>query len=244
MNWSKAKTILIAALIITDIFLIVTYMDFGFDDEEFSDYEALSGFLAQKNIFVAENTIPERSKDMPVLFVQSDNLDYDWFVKTVSESYSQRIENGEDEDYAQITGQLLKEAGPAYDTAVFERVERSGGYARAIYKNAIDGVAVEKSHIAFVFVDGDLCDFECDWLAAVNFHNRKQRTISAAQALLLFMAQLDEAEAVYIDGIEMIYWLDEESLDSETAVSADTALPTWKIAYNGGKVSYIDGYEH
>jgi len=156
MNWSKAKTILIIALLVTDLFLIFTYGKFGFGSDEFRDYKALSEFLAQKNIFVDAGIIPKEHKDMAVQFVQKEG----------------------------------------------------------------------------------------DELKAIGFHDKKQKTISAAQGLLLFMTQNEKEEAVYIESINMVYWLDESNLNTETAVSADTAFPVWKIVYNGGEVSYIDAFEH
>jgi len=156
MNWSKAKTILIIALLITDLFLVFTYGEFGAESEEFRDYKALSEFLAQKNIFVDAAIIPKEHKDMAVQFVQ-------------------------------------KEGGE---------------------------------------------------LKAIGFHDKKQKTISAASGLLLFMTQNETEKEIHIESIDMVYWLDESNLDTETAVSIDTAFPAWKIVYNGGEVTYIDAYEH
>ena len=244
MNWSKAKTILIAALIITDIFLILTYVDFGFKDDEFNDNEALAEFLAQKNIYVSAEAIPERHKDMPVLYVQNEDDNCPEMTSALSAGDFPKVSENKDEEYIRIADSFIKAAGPKYDTAVFERIESSGAATSVIYKNVIDGVAIEKSRIVCFFKDGVLEDFECEWLGAVSFHSKKQNTISASQALLLFMAQNEEKKDIYINGIEMIYWLDEGSLDTETAISADTAFPTWKITYNDGETSYIDGYAH
>ena len=188
MNWSKAKTILIAALIITDLILILTYGNFSFKDEEFKDHEALAEFLAQKSIYVEAGVIPALHKDMPVLYVQKEGLS-------------------------------------------------CGGRHEIYLKN-------NQPVVVCVFEDGSVKEDACEWLKPVSFHNKKQKTISAAQGLLLFLAQNPEKKDVYIDKIEMVYWLDESGLDDEAAVSVDTALPVWKIVYNGGEVSYIDAYEH
>ena len=156
MNWSKAKTILIAALLITDLFLIFTYGSFGFGGGEFKDYKALSEFLAQKNIYVDADIIPKEHKDMAVQFVQ-------------------------------------KEGGE---------------------------------------------------LKVIGYHDKKQKTISAAQGLLLFMAGSEKGKDYHIESIDIAYWLDESSINTESAVSVDTAFPAWKIVYNGGEVSYIDAFDH
>jgi regulatory protein YycI of two-component signal transduction system YycFG len=173
MDWSKAKTILILALIFTDLLLIATYGEFDFKSGSFNDSRALSEFLAQKNIYVDEDLIPLKHRAMPVLYVSGKG-------------------NGD-----------------------------AGGREFAISGESADG------------------DY------TLRFHNRKQETISAPQALLMFMAQTREYEHgdIYIDSIEMVYWLD-EIISVENPVLEDTALPVWKIVYNGGAAAYIDAYAH
>jgi len=70
MDWARAKTILIIALVMTIVFLVVAYGNFGQRTESFSDYEALSEFLAQKNIHIDAEIIPREESDMPTFFVQ------------------------------------------------------------------------------------------------------------------------------------------------------------------------------
>ena len=69
MNWSRAKTILIAALIITNVFLIVTYGDFGPEAGGFRDYEGLSYFLAERNIYVDAKMIPDSAALALMIFM-------------------------------------------------------------------------------------------------------------------------------------------------------------------------------
>jgi len=210
MNWPRAKTILIIALIITNVFLVITYGDFNFRADEFRDHKALSEFLAQKNIFVDAEIIPKENRDMPVLFVQKLEIDREQINRALS---SQGV---------------------------------SAEQAKVIFKSVIDGMAIEKSHITLFFEDGIPVYIECEWLEALNVHNRKQPTISAAQALLLFLAQIEQTRTILITGIEMIYWLDETIMDIETAGSVDTAFPTWKITYKEAsydRVMYIHAYK-
>ena len=56
------------------------------------------------------------------------------------------------------------------------------------------------------------------------------------------MMQREGQEEMYISHMEMVYWLDTETVTGETPLS-DTAFPAWKIVYNGGSVSYIKAYE-
>ncbi|MCL1808336.1 MAG: hypothetical protein FWG42_01045 [Clostridiales bacterium] len=257
MNWSRAKTILIIALLVTDVFLILTYGNFGLAKPgEFKDYKALAEFLSQKGIYVDAGLIPRQSKDMPVLDVQHEEVD-PMAVEGLL-FFSQRLwATGSDSEgeYRRIAELFIKELldeDPAIrdikKNAVFESLERDGDCVRVIYKNAVNGTTIDKSHVTFVFKDKEMSGVDCQWLSAVNFHSKKQKTISAAQALMAFMTQALEGELGAVDGgiqvssIEMVYWLDESSIDVGTAVLADTAFPAWKIVYDGNEAAYIDAY--
>ena len=243
MDWARAKTILIIALLITDLLLIFTYGGFNFKAESFKDSRALSEFLAQKDIYVDEKQIPLKHSNMPVLYLHSEE-------PGDAESRITEALKGPDfvmtgEDYKKTADAFLKAAGLDYDTATFEGIETSGEYTKVVYKNIFHNVKVEKSYIICTFKDGVLVDCDHYWLKAERFHNKKQETISAASALLLFMSEArDEGHKdIQIDSIEMVYWLD-ESVSVGTPVLEDTALPAWKISYNGGYAAYIDAYEH
>jgi len=278
MNWSRAKTILIAALIITNAFLLVTYGDFNFNSDEFRDHKALSEFLAQKNIFVDAEIIPKENRDMPVLFVQNLEIDHDKINSALQSIAFEPPPPGEreDADYIAAADLCIYLLGLHEDAAVFKdiaenavisRVERNDAglgivmpsattplgedeagivQTKVIYKNVIDGMAIERSHITLFFEEGVPVYIGCEWLEALHFHNRRQPTISAAQALLLFLAQIEETKTIYINSIEMIYWLDETIIAIETAGSVDTAFPAWKITYNEvsrAGVVYIHAYQ-
>ena len=247
MDWSKAKTILIIALVITDLLLIITYSGFSFKSDSFNDSKALSDFLAQKNIFVDEKLIPAKHSDMPVLYVHSEETDGGEIniAEALKGLFFITGGAGSDEEYKKIADGFLKAAGLDYSTAVFDRAERGEGYVWVKYKNVIQNITIEKSYIICTFKDGVLVDCDFFWLRVLKFQSSKQETISASQALLLFMTQVrnDVQNDIYVDSIEMVYWLD-ETVNVETPVLEDTAFPAWKIVYNGGLTKYIDAYEH
>jgi len=242
MNWSKAKTILIIAFIITDIFLIIVYFKPAIESETFNDNEALAKFLAQKNIYVDADRLPKARGDVPVLFVHNENADCEE-MKSLLKEQRWRADGNEDEDYKKAAGAFIKETGLRYNTASFSGIDRTGEYVRAAYKNVVNNLKVEKSYVTCIFKDSVLIEVDCDWLKVIRIHDKPQKTISAAQALLLFMAQNIDSGSIYIDDIEMVYWLD-ESVQIDVPVSEDTAFPVWKITYNGGDFNYIDAFEH
>jgi len=244
MNWSKAKTILIIAFVITDIFLLFVYFKPGIAAEEFGDNRALSAFLAQRGIYVDEKAIPRGQNDLPVLYVHNEDRNCMAINALLSRGKdARRAEGDKDEDYKKTADALIKEAGDAFNTAMFNGVERDGEYVKVFYKNVVNNIAIETSYVICIFKGGIIVDYECDWIEIVRSHENPQKTISAAQALLLFMAQTDGSESIFIDSIEMVYWLD-ATVQIDMPVSEDTALPVWKITYNGGDFEHIDAFEH
>jgi len=242
MNWSKAKTILIIALIITNGFLILTYGNFGAKSESFRDTAALSEFLAEKSIYVDAGAIPLQNRDMPVLYVYNEAGNCE-ALSLISSGSERRAGGTGDEDYKRAADSFIREFGQKYGTAVFYGLTREGDSVRVVYGNAVHDVTIEESYLICVFKNGVLTDVECDWLEVVSVPGKPQETVSASQSLLLFMAQAEIGAGIYIDGIEMVYWLD-RSVELGAPVSEDTALPVWKITFNGGDFSYIDAFVH
>lgn len=247
MDWSRAKTILIIALLITDLLLILSYGRYDFRAGGFKDVAALSEFLAQKNIYVDYDLIPMKHSNMPVLYLHREEPgDAEIRIKETLQAPGFVVADVDaSEDYKDAAASFLKAAGLDYDTVTFEKIEFNKRRVNVIYKNVFRNYTVEKSYIICTFTDGVLTECEHYWLKAARFHNKKQETISAAAALMLFMPRArDEGQLdIFIDSIEMVYWLD-ESVSVGAPVLEDTALPVWKISYNGGSAAYIDAYVH
>ena len=237
MNWSKAKTILIIALIITDVFLLLMYGKSSFTSKEFSDNEALAELLGRNGIHINADAIPKKHYDLPVLYVQNAGAG----EKDVSGENNVRVSGDNNTDYKKASDAFIKAAGSDYKTAVFHGIERENGCVTAIYKNAANNTAIENNRIALVFRNGVLEGFSYKWLTVTGAHNKPQKTISAAQALLLFMALDGRETDIHVDRMEMVYWLD-ESVQIDMPVFEDTAFPMWKISYNNGGYDYIDAY--
>ena len=179
MDWSKAKTILIAAFLITDLILVALLVFPAARAEagqEPADDAVLLAVLARNNVFL-ETEIPQGRGEMPVLYVQPEDSDT--------------------EKMRELLGRR------ELDAAELEQ----GGFR------------------------------------GEDFSKKKQRTLSARDALLVFMHTENDRvdESRIIEEIKMVYWLGESEGDG--AVIADTAIPAWKIVYNGGKTAHINAYE-
>lgn len=242
MNWSKAKTILITAFIITNIFLVYMFTSPGTTSEGFSDNRSLSEFLSQRNIFIAPEIIPLGREDMPVLFVHATGA-YCAARDLLKREERWQAAGEDDYEYQAVAEAFIKEAGNVFSTAEFSEIRRENDYVKVVFINKASNIKIETSFIICIFKDKYLVDIDCDWLEVIRFHDNPHRTISAAEVLLIFMARKEREGNTNIESMEIIYWLD-ESVHYDMPVSEDTALPVWKITYNGGEYEYIDAFEH
>ena len=241
MDWSKAKTILIIALLFTNIFLLVTY---GFNDDGRSDVpdeDTLLEVLEAHDIYL-ETSVPRTHGDMPVLSIAYADIDDEELELAISQADAVSAENATEATYKKAADRLIEKLGLASDAVSLESVEISGDTAVVSYGCAADEVSVDGCYMRCTFEKGKITDFEFSRIKPGSLSKSKLETVSAAVALMTFMNEKDDDEKVYIQDIEMVYWIDEESSPVQEAVT-DVAFPFWKISYNDGKVKHIEAYE-
>jgi|GEM_PF-1208938 len=262
MDWSKAKTILIIALLLTNVFLVLTYGDFGKKESSGTfDQQTLILLLSDRGVELATD-IPEKPKAMQLLSVA---------VIHVPEEEIQALRAGEgSSELFDITGMLDDEAfgdikttyvmeayvdrarnfitalGLMSDSVVFDSVSTESpdsGEVVVRFETMADDFKVEESYMECIFSQGRLVDFESNWLNPAGYSRKKVAVMDPAVALLSLVSDGDvekaEAGVVRVDSIELIYWLDSQTADIEQAVK-DTAFPTWRITYNGDSVKYFN----
>jgi hypothetical protein len=110
------------------------------------------------------------------------------------------------------------------------------------YKNRYKGIEIGDSFVACEFVKGKLENVTRHGLNPVGQSKKNLNVISPAEALLIFMSEKETEERIFVEHIELVFWVNNSSFDGETLIS-DTAFPTWEITYNGGKKQYIEAYE-
>jgi len=243
MDWPKAKTILIIAFLITDLFLIFSYVLPKYITQEHTDNQTFIDVLARKNIYI-ETEIPQKHSNMPVLYVKHEICDEEKINGLLDAQKPLPDDTDTDEMYQKAAETFIKNTGLMYDTLLFNKVERAGGNIIVSFKNQVNDILVEKSDLACTFRDRLLIGFECNWLYVTEFNDKKQSTISAVEALLMFMDEIafdNTDKKITIEELKMVYWLEESSIDVNAVT--DTAIPAWKIVYNGGETKYINAYE-
>jgi len=221
MDWTKAKTILIIALIITDIFLIATYGG-KHNTEESGNEEALAAVLKSSNIYVDAEKIPKKHRS-----------------KSEDESDKAYIEAaGDFISYLGMNSEYISDAQIVRKPA--DR-ENGGETVKVVFGCEVDKLKLDGSFMVCTFTGGEIVGFDSYWLEPGEFSAKKQETISAAAALISYMAEKEGTEEVRISDIELVYWVNSASYDSMEAVT-DTALPTWRITFENGESVYIEAF--
>lgn len=242
MDWTKAKTILIIALLVTNIFLFVTYTMSNADNGP-SEEELLSetiALLEEKKIYVKGN-LPNVHQKMPVLMVEYDRLDPDFLRGKLSEQTPLDGERESREGILKTTEAFLKNCGIWSPNVVLNKVDQQESKTYIHYRNEYEGILVEDSYIICTVENGIITEIDRFWLKPTGFGQAKKATISASAALINLMRSKDERDAILVEDMELVYWLNPSDYEGETAIS-DTALPAWKITYNGGQIRHIPAY--
>lgn len=243
MDWTKAKSILIVALIVTNLVLVGAYyfQNHSLDNNEDEMQAVTVKLLEDKNIFLQTN-IPQNHARMPKLTVQFDTMKQDVIDEQLANQTVLSEKDQTDEKLIAKTSEFIINCGLMTDNVTFDNIERANNEIKVTYKNYIDGIAIEDSYIICTLKDGKITDFKRYWLNPIEVSDIKKGVIPAVAALIKFMSENTEAEKVYVEKISMVYWLDSESFDAESPVT-DTAFPAWKITYNHGKVKHILAWE-
>jgi len=244
MDWTKAKNILIAALIITNLVLIATYafQKNLFNSSEKQVMNETVELLKEKNIYIKPNIIPKEHNEMATLSVEYDNGNQNAVKKELKKQTAVTKKHLTDEDLIKMTTEFIDRCGLLTKNVTYDRIQRDGDIINVYYKNVIDNVTIEKSYINCTVKNGKITAFDRYWLNPVEYSKAKKEIIPAVAALLKFMIENQGDEKVNVKDISLVYWLDSSSFDSESPVF-DTAMPYWKITYNHGKKDYFWAFE-
>lgn len=243
MDWTKAKSILIVALIVTNLVLIATYFlqNNRLRNDEKEMQAVTIKLLEEKNIFL-ETKIPEGHHRMPKLTVQYEKGNEDVIQALLADQKSLPVQERTDENLISLANAFIEACGLMSENVTFDSIKHTGGETRITYKNYINDIAIEESEIVCTIRNGKVIDFKSNWLKPVEVNNIEKEVIPAAAALIKFMSENTEAEKIYVEDISLVYWLDPGVFDAESPVT-DTAFPAWKITYNRGRIQYIMAWD-
>lgn len=175
MDWTKAKTILIIALLITNIFLLVTYT-LSNSDNETSEEELLRetiALLEEKNIYV-KGELPSVYQKMPVLMVQYDRLDPDFLHQKLAEQIPMERESRSRKEIVKRVEAFLKDCGIWSPNVILDKVEQQDNKTYVHYKNEYEGYLVEDSYIICTVENGVITEVDRFWLKPKGFGQAKR----------------------------------------------------------------------
>lgn len=233
MDWTKAKTILIIALIATNVFLIYSLLDRHSDRGEMTNEEVILQLMEQRNIEL-EVDIPRLHPSLRI--IQGEYL-------SVGREEIAALAQGmpaATSDYEGVAEDFLEYLGILDDETVYEETElfEDGDIDASVrFKNEVEGLQIAENYIEVYFKDGRITDMNYHWLDDVEVSPRKIETMSAAVALMSLVNQQPGAKMT-ITGIELVYWVPDTDMELGETVS-DTAFPTWEITLSSGEKKYV-----
>lgn len=239
MDWSKAKNILIIALLATNIFLLVTYITNNENESSITDHEVLFSVLAGENVFLDTDIPRKYDKMQAVTLTYSDKSDI-IEEKLLSAKYVLK-DGSQESDYEKMAEKFLQDCGVYNENISFNRLVNEGNRAVARFSNHYKDTEIGGSYVEVVFENGRITDASKQFITAADKSKKKLNVISPEEALLVFMSEKESETSVTIESMDLVFWVNDSTFDGEMLVS-DTAFPAWQIVYNDGNIKYIEAY--
>ena len=242
MDWAKAKSIIIAALLAANLFLILMFVVLKAEDtaDEATIRQETLTLLAAKNITV-EKEIPLKHNEMPVLNVRYDRLDPEVLENALHAQTAVPEEKRSNERMLQESEDFLKDCKVWTDGVILDRYEQEEDTITISYRNEYEEMLIEDSYMICTIKDGKIVSLERHWLSPIDFGRTEKATMSASAALVSFLSDPERPEEITVEEIEMVYWINSNTYEGDATIS-DTAFPAWKITYNDGLVKHVPAY--
>ena len=242
MDWTKAKTIIIVALILTNLLLFGAWMLKAADRAGRDEEETLRAILASGNIFF-ETDLPRKPGKMAVLYVQPEINDRLAVERALAEHRKAPAANASDAAFVEAADAIIESCGYMNkNVEVSMPPERNNGRVSVSYRDVFDGIPIEEGYIVCTFEDGRVTGLDRKWYTPLELRDRKGDIVTPLRALVQLIGEKDENSDVIIRDMELVYWVNPQGLSEESPVG-DTALPAWKITDSLGQTSYISAYE-
>jgi hypothetical protein len=240
MDWSKAKNILIIALLITNLVLLGTYVWRETQRSGADDEDTLRRILTEYKVFL-ETEIPKQPAPMAVLFVRPEPDDRALIEKALEEQTPRP--DADRESPADAANDFLKRCGfMTENTKLSMPIETKGESALLRYRDVFDGIPIEESYILCTTENGRVTGLRRKWYTPLELHDTKGEIIGPIEALMQLLPEKDKEDAFIVREMELVYRVDPDRPAAESSPVGDTALPAWKITDNEGLVTYVAAY--
>ncbi len=234
MDWTKAKTILIVALLATNIFLIYSHLDRHNEIGEVTNEDVILQVMEQRNIEL-DVEIPHSHPNLSI--IQGEYL-------SVSREEIVALAQGLPltfSDYRSAAEDFLEYLGLFDKETIYASTESysDGDYEAVVsFVAEVEGLQIAENYIDVYFNAGRIVDMKYHWLDDIEIAPRKVETISATVALMSLVNN-EPGNKMTITDIKLVYWVPETDMELGETVS-DTAFPTWQITLDTGEIIYIE----
>lgn len=244
MDWTKAKSILIVALIFTNIVLLcVIISNRTVGDRTNQLTGEIINILRQKNV-VLETELPLKKEKLPVLYVRYSGYDQEMIRQKIA-AQTEQADTDTPDAAIDIADAFLADCGFMDENVKLKDCKKESGAYVVTYKDVIEDRDIEPDYVMVCRVqNGKIAAFERNWLTPIEFGTSTKEVIPVTTALMKFVSLKKDEEKTVVNDISMVYWLERESVNvSPEQTQSDTARPAWRIRYNNGKEMFIIAYE-
>ena len=239
MDWTKAKNILIVALLVTNLVLLGAYVLREAQRSDADDDDTLRRILTEYKVFLETET-PERPAPMAVLYVRPETEDRALIEKVLAEQAPISAEGRA--PLPDAANAVLERCGlMTENTKRTESLETEEGATIIRYRNVFEGIPIEESHILCTIENGRVTKLDRKWYTPLELHDAKGEIIGPMDALMQLLPEKDKDAVLIIRDMELVYHVNPDRAGTEPLVG-DTALPAWRITDSAGLVTYIAAY--
>ncbi|MDR1573031.1 MAG: hypothetical protein LBS24_01830 [Clostridiales Family XIII bacterium] len=239
MDWTKAKNILIAALLVTNLMLLGAYILREMQRAGADDEDTLRRILTEYNVFL-ETEMPKQPSPMAVLYVRPETEDRSLIERVLAKQ--RPIPSDDGEALQEAANAVLKSCGILTEnTRLVLPFETNGEKTVLRYRDVFDNIPIEESYILCTIEGGRIAEISRKWYTPLELHDTKGEILGPIEALMQLLPEKNEAETVIVRNMELVYHVNPDRAGAESLVG-DTALPAWKITDDKGAVTYVAAY--
>lgn len=238
MDWSKAKNVMIIALLITNAFLLYLFLDKNYEKVETASETSIKRVLSEHDISL-KTKIPEVRTKLPVLSLSYTSPNGEIVEEKLKNRSFKLSESAGTQQYEKISNLFMEKMGFLLTDFVVGDISRDEEKVTVPYFSVYDGYIIDDEPLYVMFEKGELVGLKGKLTIGMPAVKKQIPVMSAKEALLLFMSeQAGKENKITINEIKMVFWVNGDVLTEENLV-LDTAFPAWRITYNGDNIKYI-----
>ncbi len=242
MDWAKAKTILIVALVVLNVFLCLSFGVFrkpnSSDNPRGEDLSAEMATLLEARDIDMKTELPAAAGARYIVTVDRIALSDRTINRLIANETPLPVEERTEENIRAKARAFLEELGVWNANTFISKYEAgTDGSVLLTFGSKVDGIPLELSNLYCYVSGGKVSVIIGVWMIGHETGDKPRETISPTDALLTFAGEvprLYDADGniipLHVTNIEMVYHFDSDSMANGLTVS-DTAFPYWKFTY-------------